>query len=37
MGTFQDRISTDRILFAVFMRENRNQGLATFFALTPTF
>jgi hypothetical protein len=25
------------ILFAVFMHENRNQGLATPFALTQTF
>ena len=37
MGTFQDRISMERILFAVFMHENRNQGLATPFALTHTF
>jgi len=37
MGTFQDRTSMDRILFAVFMHENRNQGLATPFALTQTF
>jgi putative transposase len=36
MGTFQDRTSMDRILFAVFMHENRNQGLATPFALTHT-
>ena len=28
MGTFQDRTSMDRILFAVFMHQNRNQGLA---------
>ena len=34
MGTFQDRTSMDRILFAVFMHENRNQGLATPFAMT---
>jgi putative transposase len=34
MGTFQDRTSMDRILFAVFTNENRNQGLATPFALT---
>jgi transposase-like protein len=26
MGTFQDRTSMDRILFAVFMHENRNQA-----------
>jgi putative transposase len=37
MGTFQDKTSMDRILFAVFIRENRNQGLATPFALTQTF
>jgi putative transposase len=37
MGTFQDRTSMERILFAVFMHENRNQGLATPFALTQTF
>ena len=36
MGTFQDKTSIDRILFAVFMHENRNQGLATPFALTQT-
>jgi transposase-like protein len=34
MGTFQDRTSMERILFAVFIHENRNQGLATPFALT---
>jgi len=34
MGTFQDRTSMDRILFAVFTHENQNQGLATRFALT---
>jgi hypothetical protein len=27
----------DRILFAVFIHENRNQGLATPFPLTQTF
>jgi putative transposase len=37
MGTFQDKTSMDRILFAVFMHENRNQGLATPFALTQSF
>jgi transposase-like protein len=37
MGTFQDKTSMDRILFAVFLNENRNQGLATPFALTQTF
>jgi len=34
MGTFQDRTSMDRILFAVFTHENLNQGIATPFALT---
>jgi putative transposase len=34
MGTFQDKTSMERILFAVFIHENRNQGLATPFALT---
>ena len=34
MGTFQDRTSMESILFAVFIHENRNQGLATPFALT---
>ena len=37
MGTFQDKTSMERILFAVFIHENRNQGLATPFALTQTF
>jgi transposase-like protein len=36
MGTFQDRTSMERILFATFIHENRNQGLATPFALTQT-
>ena len=35
--TFQDKTSMQRILFALFMHENRNQGLATPFALTQTF
>lgn len=34
MGTFQDKTSMDRIVFAVFIHENHNQGLATPFALT---
>jgi putative transposase len=34
MGTFQDKTSMDRILFAVFMHENLNQGIATPFPLT---
>jgi hypothetical protein len=37
MGTVQDRSSMECILFAVFMHENRKQGLATPFALTQTF
>jgi len=36
MGTFQDKTSMERILFAVFLHENRNQGLATPFPLTQT-
>ena len=34
MGTFQDRTSMDRILFAVFIHENKSQGVATPFSLT---
>jgi len=34
MGTFQDKTSMDRILFAVFTHENLNHGIATPFALT---
>ena len=34
MGVFQDRTSMDRILFAVFTRENHNQGTSTPFLLT---
>ena len=34
MNPFQDRTSMEPILFAVFLNENRNQGLATPFALT---
>jgi putative transposase len=37
MGTFSDRTSMDRILFAVFTNENRNQGVSTPFPLTQTF
>jgi hypothetical protein len=37
MGTFQDRTAMERILFAVFIHQNRNHGLATPFALTQTF
>jgi len=37
MGVFQDRTSMDRILFAVFTRENANQGVPTLFPLTQTF
>lgn len=36
MGTFQDRTSMDRILFAVFIHENQNQGVSTPLALTQT-
>jgi transposase-like protein len=34
MGTFQDRTSMDRILFAVFIHENKSQGVSTPFLLT---
>jgi putative transposase len=34
MGTFQDRTSMDRILFAVFANENKSQGVSTLFLLT---
>jgi transposase-like protein len=34
MGTFQDRTSMDRILFAVFTHENKSQGISTLFLLT---
>ena len=37
MGVFSDRTSMDRILFAVFNRENRNQGVSTPLLLTQTF
>ena len=37
MGVFQDQISMDRILFAVFTYENSNQGAPTIFSLTQTF
>src|ERR1700758_1320361 len=34
MGTFQDKTSMHRILFAVFTHENKSQGLSTPFLLT---
>jgi putative transposase len=34
MGTFQDKTSMDRILFAVFTNENKSQGVSTPFLLT---
>ena len=37
MGVFSDRTSMERILFAVFIRENQNQGLGTPLVLTQTF
>jgi len=37
MGVFSDRTSMDRILFAVFNPENRNQGISTPLLLTQTF
>jgi transposase-like protein len=33
MGDFQDITSMDRILFAVFVHENKSQGIATPFLL----
>lgn len=37
MGTFSDRTSMDRILFAVFIDENRKEAVATPFLLTQNF
>jgi transposase-like protein len=37
MGTFSDRTSIDRILFAVFTHENSKEGTATPFLLTQNF
>jgi len=37
MGVFQDRTSMDLILFAVFTRENKSQGVSSLFLLTQTF
>ncbi len=37
MGVFSDRTSMDRILFAVFSHENRNQGVSAPVPLTQTF
>nr|CAX83773.1 Transposase mutator type [uncultured bacterium] len=37
MGVFSDRTSMDRILFAVFSHENRNQGINAPFLMTQTF
>ena len=34
MGAFQDRTSMDRILFAIFLHENKQQGISTLFPLT---
>jgi transposase-like protein len=36
MGVFSDRSSTERILFAIFSEENRNQRVGTMFTLTQT-
>ncbi len=33
-GTFQDRTSTDRILHAVFIHEDRSRGIGTPLSLT---
>ncbi len=37
MGVFSDRTSMDRIRFAVFNHENRNQGVSTPLLPTQTF
>ncbi len=37
MAVFSDKTSMDRILFAVFSHENRNQGVSTPFPLTQIF
>ena len=37
MGTFQDKTSMDRILFAVFTHENKAQGVSTSFLLTQNY
>jgi transposase-like protein len=37
IGVFSDRTSMDRVLFAVFHHENRNQGVSTPLLLTQTF
>ena len=34
MGTFQDKTSMDRILYAVFIHENKSQGITTPISLT---
>jgi transposase-like protein len=34
MGTFQDKTSMERILFAVFTNENKSRGVSTPFLLT---
>ena len=34
MGAFQDRTSMDRILFAIFLHENKQQEISTLFPLT---
>lgn len=34
MGTFQDKTSMDRILYAVFIHENKSQGISTPVSLT---
>ena len=34
LGAFQDRTSMDRILFAIFIHENKQQGISTLFPLT---
>ena len=36
MGVFSDRTSIDRILYAIFTRENHQQGVPTLFPLTQS-
>jgi putative transposase len=37
MGTFQDKTSMDRVLFAVFAHENKSQGTSTPFLVTHNY
>ena len=35
MGAFHDAASMERILYAVFIRENRSQGADSLFSISP--